>query len=149
MPNPRRSLRRKDITELARAAWSRVWPEPMPRDWKVYMVRKTVIQEAFGRGVCGVTLRDRKTILVGRHTQRYSFETLVHELAHLRTIDEGIDHGPLWTHEFNAVARAAFGVELRKDIDWAQAEMRAGRAIAPPLPSAAPLTGGASVRGIA
>ena len=26
-----------------------------------------------------------KTILVGRHTKRYSFQTLVHELAHLRT----------------------------------------------------------------
>jgi hypothetical protein len=116
MPNSRRSIRRKDITELSRAAWSRVWPDPMPQDWKVYMVRKTVIQQVFGRQVCAVTLRDRKTILIGRHTKRYSFETLVHELAHLRTIDEDIDHGPLWKHEFKAVARAAFGVELRKDI---------------------------------
>src|SRR5579863_10472384 len=116
MPNPQRSIRRKDITELARAAWSRAWPDSMPQGWKVYMVRKTVIQRVFGRRVCGVTLRDRKTILIGRHTQRYSFEILVHELAHLRTIDEEIDHGPLWTREFNAVARPAFGVELRKDI---------------------------------
>ena len=121
----------------------------MPQDWKVYIVRKTVIQQAFGRRVCGVTLRERKTILIGRHTQRYSFETLVHELAHLRTIDEGIDHGPLWTHEFSAVARAAFGAELRRDIDSAQEEIRAGRAIAPLLRSAASLTGGASIRGIA
>ena len=111
-----RSLRRKDITGLAREAWSRVWSDPMPAGWKVYMVRKTVIQQAFGRRVCGVTLRDRKTILIGRHTRRYSFETLVHELAHLRTVDERIDHGPLWDHEFNVVARPVFGIELRKDI---------------------------------
>ena len=111
-----RSIRRKDITELARETWSRVWPEPMPDGWKVYMVRKTVIQQVFGRRVCGVTLQDRKTILIGRRTQRYSFETLVHELAHLRTIDEKIDHGPLWKHEFNAVARSAFGGELQRDI---------------------------------
>jgi hypothetical protein len=50
---PERALRRKDITGLARESWSRVWPEPMPDGWKVYMVRKTVIQEAFGRRVCG------------------------------------------------------------------------------------------------
>jgi hypothetical protein len=40
----------------------------------------------------------------------------VHELAHLRTIEEKIDHGPLWKHEFNAVARSAFGGELQRDI---------------------------------
>lgn len=112
-----RSIRRKDITELARETWSRVWPQPMPDGWKVYMVRKTIIQQVFGRRVCGVTLQDRKTILIGRHTrQRYSFETLVHELAHLRAIDEKIDHGPLWEHEFNAVARPALGEELKRDI---------------------------------
>lgn len=111
-----RTIRRKDITELARETWSRVWPEPMPDGWKVYMVRKTVIQQVFGRRVCGVTLQDRKTILIGRHMRRYSFETLVHELAHLRTIDEKIDHGPRWRHEFNTVARFAFGTELQKNI---------------------------------
>ena len=111
-----RTLRRKDITELARRTWSRVWSEPMPPGWKVYIVRKTVIQQAFGRSVCGVTLYQRKTILIGRHTQRYSFETLVHELAHLRTIDEAIDHGPRWEYEFNAVARPTFGSDLKRDI---------------------------------
>jgi hypothetical protein len=116
MARRERSIRRKDITGLARETWSRVWPEPMPYGWKVFMVRKTVIHQVFGRRVCGVTMRDRKTILIGRHTPRYSFETLVHELAHLRTIDEKIDHGPLWSHEFNAVARSAFGLELRRDI---------------------------------
>ncbi len=116
MAGHERSIRRKDVTGLARETWSRIWPQPMPEGWRVYMVRKTVIQQVFGRRVCGVTLRDRKTILIGRHTQRYSFETLVHELAHLRTIDEKIDHGPLWEHEFNAVARSVLGVELRRDI---------------------------------
>ena len=116
MARRERSLRRKDITGLARETWSRVWPEPMPDGWKVYMVRKTVIQEAFGRRVCGVMLRHHKRIMIGRHTRRYSFETLVHELAHLRTIDEAIDHGPRWEHEFHGVARPAFGPELRKDI---------------------------------
>ena len=116
MASVERALRRKDITGLARETWSRVWPEPMPDGWKVYMVRKTVIQEAFGRRVCGVMLRDRKRILIGRHTRRYSFETLVHELAHLRTIDETIDHGPRWEHEFHSVARPAFGPDLRRDI---------------------------------
>jgi len=29
----------------------------MPDGWKVYMVRKTVIQQVFGRRVCGVTLQ--------------------------------------------------------------------------------------------
>ena len=61
-------------------------------------------------------MHDRRTILVGRHTRRYSFETLVHELAHLRTIDEKIDHGPLWQREFNEVARPVFGWQIRKDI---------------------------------
>jgi hypothetical protein len=117
MPGLERSLRRKNITGLARATWARVWPEPMPSGWKVYIVRKTVIQQAFGRRVCGVTLHDRKTILIGRHTRRYSFETLVHELAHLRTLDETIDHGPRWEYEFNGIARAAFGLELKRDID--------------------------------
>ena len=116
MGSRERSLRRKDITGLARETWSRVWPEPMPDGWRVYMVRKTVIQQVFGRRVCGVRLQDRKTILIGRRTRRYSFETLVHELAHLRTIDEKIDHGPLWKHEFNAVARSTFGTELQRDI---------------------------------
>jgi hypothetical protein len=41
---------------------------------------------------------------------------LVHELAHLRTLEETIDHGPRWEHEFNSVARPAFGPELRRDI---------------------------------
>lgn len=116
MAHLEKSLRRKDITGLARETWARVWSEPMPAGWKVYMVRKTVIQHAFGRRVCGVTLHERKTILIGRHTRRYSFETLVHELAHLRTLDEAIDHGPRWEHEFHAVARPAFGVELKRDI---------------------------------
>ena len=31
-------------------------------------------------------------------------------------IDEKIDHGPLWDHEFNRVARPTFGPELRRDI---------------------------------
>jgi hypothetical protein len=116
MPSLERSLRRKDITPLARETWSRVWGDPMPAGWKVYIVRKTVIQHAFGRRVCGVTLHDQRMILIGRHTRRYSFETLVHELAHLRTIDEAIDHGPRWEYEFNAVARPAFGVALKRDI---------------------------------
>jgi hypothetical protein len=51
-----------------------------------------------------------------RARHRYSFETLVHELPHLSTIDEKIDHGPLWKHECNAVARSAFGVQLQRDI---------------------------------
>ena len=117
MAGPERSIRRKDITELARETWSRVWPEPMPHGWKVYMVRKTVIQQLFGRRVCGVIMRDSKRILIGRHSRRrYTFETLVHELAHLRTLEETIDHGPRWEHEFNSVARPAFGPELRRDI---------------------------------
>jgi hypothetical protein len=116
MASPERALRRKDITELARETWTRVWRDTMPAGWKVYIVRKTVIQGVFGRRVCGVTLHERKTILIGRHTRRYSFETLVHELAHLRTIDEPIDHGPRWEHEFKAVARPALGVELKRDI---------------------------------
>jgi hypothetical protein len=31
---------------------------------------------------------------VGRRTKHYSFQTLVHELAHLRTLGEPLDHGP-------------------------------------------------------
>lgn len=111
-----RSLRRKDITELAQQTWLRIWPEPMPSDWKVYVVRKTIIQQVFGRQVCGVTLRVSKMILIGRHTKRYSFKVLVHELAHLRTLDEEADHGPRWTHEFVAVAQQALGAELDRDI---------------------------------
>lgn len=88
----------------------------MPSGWKVYLVRKTVIQRPYGRQVCGVIQRNCKTILIGRHTDRYSFQTLVHELAHLRTLDEETDHGPLWDYEFNAVARPALGSELNRDI---------------------------------
>lgn len=88
----------------------------MPPGWKVYLVRKTIIQQVFGRQVCGVTLRASKTILIGRHTKRYSFKTLVHELAHLRTLDEETDHGPRWAHEFASVAQPALGSELDRDI---------------------------------
>ncbi len=116
MRSAARAIRRKDITDLARQTWSRIWPDPMPAGWRVYLVRKTFIQRLYGREVCGVTLRDCKTILVGRHTGYYSFRTLVHELAHLRTIDERIDHGPRWNHEFNGVARQAFGGELERNI---------------------------------
>jgi len=116
MPNPKRSLRFKNITEIARQTWSRIWPEPMPPGWKVYLVRKTVIQNVHGRQVCGVTLAHRKTILIGRNTGHYSFETLVHELAHLRTLEEQIDHGPMWQHEFNLVARPLLGHELAQHI---------------------------------
>jgi hypothetical protein len=112
----KRAIRRKDITELARQTWSRIWAEPMPTGWKVYLVRKTVIQQRHGRDVCGVILGQSKTILIGRNTKRYSFQTLVHELAHLRTLDETIDHGPLWEHEFNRVARPMLGRELERDI---------------------------------
>ncbi|HZP45192.1 MAG TPA: hypothetical protein VFB15_06040 [Candidatus Binataceae bacterium] len=87
----------------------------MPVGWRVLLVRKTVIQQAYGRGVCGVTLTAGKTILIGRHTERYSFKTLVHELAHLRTLDEEQDHGPRWTREFEAVAQQ-LGAELERDI---------------------------------
>ena len=111
-----RKHRRKNITDLARATWSRVWPDPMPSGWKVYLVRKTVIQRVYGREVCGVLQSARKTILVGRNTDHHSFRTLVHELAHLRTLGEEADHGPLWEHEFHAVARRAFGAELDRDI---------------------------------
>ena len=55
----------------------------MPPGWKVYLVRKTAIQRIYGRRVCGVIQRNRKTILIGRNTDHYSFSTLVHELAHL------------------------------------------------------------------
>jgi hypothetical protein len=116
MPNPKRSLRFKNITEIARQTWSRIWPEPMPPGWKVYLVRKTVIQNVHGRQVCGVTLAYSKTILIGRNTDHYSFETLVHELAHLRTLEEQIDHGPMWQYEFNSVARTLLGHELSRHI---------------------------------
>ena len=88
----------------------------MPPGWKVYLVRKTVIQKAHGRRVCGVILGHSKTILVGRNTEHFSFKTLVHELAHLRTLDHGFDHGPRWEHEFDTVARTVFGDELERDI---------------------------------
>ena len=116
MANAKRAIRRKNITEIARQTWSRIWPEPMPPGWKVYLVRKTVIQNVHGRRVCGVTLWRQKTILIGRNTGHYSFETLVHELAHLRTLDEQADHGPLWQHEFNSVACALLGTELARNI---------------------------------
>jgi hypothetical protein len=61
-------------------------------------------------------VEDRKTILIGCRTQRYSFETLVHELAHLRTIDEKINHGPCWKHELEEVARSILCLELQRDI---------------------------------
>lgn len=79
-------------------------------------MRKTVIQRAHGRRVCGVILGHRKTILVGRNTEHHSFKTLVHELAHLRTLDHGLDHGPRWQHEFGSVACPALGDELERDI---------------------------------
>ena len=116
MASAARAIRRKDITELARQTWSRVWPEPMPAGWRVYLVRKTFIQQLYGRRVCGVMLRNHRTILVGRNTGYYNFRTLVHELAHLRTLDEALDHGPRWDHEFNGVARHAFGAELERNI---------------------------------
>jgi hypothetical protein len=116
MPNLKRSLRFKNITEIARQTWSRIWPEPMPPGWKVYLVRKTVIQNVHGRQVCGVTLARNKTILIGRNTGHYSFETLVHELAHVRTLEEQNDHGPMWQHEFNSVARTLLGNELSRHI---------------------------------
>ncbi len=116
MANPNRAIRRKDITELARRTWSRIWGDEMPRGWRVYLVRKTVIQNVHGRSVCGVLMRPQRTILVGRHTRHYSFQTLVHELAHLRTLDEPLDHGPVWDREFNRVARGLLGSELQSDI---------------------------------
>jgi hypothetical protein len=94
MANANREIRRKEITELARRTWSRIWSDPMPADWRVYLVRKTVIQRVHGRSVCGVILRRDKLILVGRHTKHYSFQTLVHELAHLRMLEESLDDGP-------------------------------------------------------
>ena len=110
-----RAIRRKNITDLARETWARLWSDPMPSDWRVYLVRKTVIQRAYGRRVCGVIQRHRKTILIGRHTDHYSFKTLVHELAHLRTLDEEIDHGPQWEYEFNSVL-PLLGTEMNRDI---------------------------------
>ena len=116
MKKSKRTARPKNITDLARQTWARIWPEPMPTGWKVYLVRKTVIQRVHGRKVCGVTLKHRKTILIGRNTQHYSFQTLVHELAHLRTLDEDADHGPLWQHEFANVAQPVLGEQLKKEI---------------------------------
>jgi hypothetical protein len=116
MPNQKRALRKKNITAIARQTWSRIWPEPMPTGWKVYLVRKTMIQNIHGRTVCGVTLAHSKTILIGRNTGHYSFETLVHELAHLRTLEEEVDHGPCWQREFNSVARSLLGDELARHI---------------------------------
>jgi hypothetical protein len=116
MANANREIRRKEITELARRTWSQIWSDPMPADWRVYLVRKTVIQRVHGRSVCGVILRRDKLILVGRHTKHDSFQTLVHELAHLRTLEESLDHGPAWEHEFNRVARPLLGSELQRDI---------------------------------
>jgi hypothetical protein len=116
MGNPNRTIRRKEITELARQTWFRIWSDQMPKDWRVYLVRKTVIQRIHGRSICGVLLRRDKRILVGRHTAHYSFQTLVHELAHLRTLDEPVDHGPIWDYEFNRVARPLLGSELHADI---------------------------------
>jgi hypothetical protein len=49
----------------------------MAKDWRVYLVRKTVIQRVHGRPICGVLLRRDKRILVGRHTKHYSYQTLV------------------------------------------------------------------------
>ena len=88
----------------------------MPKDWRVYLVRKTVIQQVHGRSIFGVLLRRDKRILVVLHTKHYSFQTLVHELAHLRTLDEPVDHGPIWDCEFNWVARSLLGGELQTDI---------------------------------
>ncbi|HVN88747.1 MAG TPA: hypothetical protein VMT61_02950 [Candidatus Binataceae bacterium] len=116
MSQQSRAIRRKNITDLARMTWERLWSEPMPAGWKVYLVRKTVIQNAYGRRVCGVIQRNRKTILIGRHTKHYSFKTLVHELAHLRTLDEEADHGPQWEYEFNSIALPLLGGELDRDI---------------------------------
>jgi hypothetical protein len=111
-----RAIRRKNITDLARQTWARLWADPMPAGWKVYLVRKTAIQRIYGRRVCGVIQRNRKTILIGRNTDQHSFKVLVHELAHLRTLDEEVDHGPQWEHEFNVVARPALGTEINRDI---------------------------------
>jgi hypothetical protein len=116
MANPARTIRQKNVTALARDTWVRIWGQPMPSGWRVYLVRKTVIQRAYGRRVCGVMQCDRKTILIGRHTEHYSFRTLVHELAHLRTLGEESDHGPRWEHEFHRVAHPALGAELDQDI---------------------------------
>ncbi len=87
----------------------------MPAGWKVYLVRKTVIQQTHGRRVCGVINSRSRTILVARNADRYSFQTLVHELAHLRTIDEDLDHGPGWRHQFD-LARSVLGAEMERDI---------------------------------
>ena len=63
----------------------------MAKDWRVYLVRKTVIRRVHGRPICGVLLRRDKRILVGRHTKHYSYQTLVHELAgKVRRILDGL-----------------------------------------------------------
>jgi hypothetical protein len=54
MASPNRTIRREEITELARQTWLRIWSDQMPKDWRVYLVRKTVIQRIHGRSVCGV-----------------------------------------------------------------------------------------------
>ena len=51
MASPNRTIRRKEITELARQTWLRIWSDQMPKDWRVYLVRKTVIQRVHGRSV--------------------------------------------------------------------------------------------------
>ena len=63
----------------------------MAKDWRVYLVRKTVIRRVHGRPICGVLLRRDKRILVGRHTKHDSYQTLVHELAgKVRRILDGL-----------------------------------------------------------
>jgi len=116
MSRLKRTFRQKNITALAQQTWQRIWPVPMPTGWKVYLVRKTVVQRVHGRQVCGVIDRKNKTILVARNSYHYSFHTLVHELTHLRTLDEEVDHGPCWRHEFDQVARPVVGAELKTDI---------------------------------
>ena len=37
----------------------------MAKDWRVYLVRKTVIRRVHGRPICGVLLRRDKRILLG------------------------------------------------------------------------------------
>lgn len=49
----------------------------MAKDWRVYLVRKTVIRRVHGRPICGVLLRRDKRILLGCHTKHYSYQTLV------------------------------------------------------------------------
>ncbi|HEY6578375.1 MAG TPA: hypothetical protein VIY09_03565 [Rhizomicrobium sp.] len=135
MSRLKRAIRRKNITDLARQTWSRIWSGTMPPGWKVYLVRKTVVQRTHGRRVCGLIDWNRKTILVARNTDHYSFQTLVHELTHLRTIDEEVDHGPRWQHEFHKVARSIIGEELETDICLAPPQSQANL---PPPPGSNP-----------